>query len=132
MGLLSPSSRVLLAPHSWSSSFLVLLAGSSRSSCSSSSVLVTPTGVLAGDAHVALSVGVDGHDLRVAGMGDVLGEAFFVTEGFAFSFLGFADDISAFLSSRIRCMAINYASFSARFLEFSPRSFSSLFSLLWS
>ncbi|KAM1121111.1 hypothetical protein ACFX19_002879 [Malus domestica] len=65
-------------------------------------------------APVALSVGVDGHDLCVAGMGDVL------------------DDISAFLSSRIRCMAINCASFSACFLEFSPRSFSSLFSLLWS
>ena len=53
-------------------------------------MLVTPTGVLAGDAPVALSVGVDGHNLRVAGMGDVLGEAFFVTEGFAFCFLGFA------------------------------------------
>ncbi|RXI07247.1 hypothetical protein DVH24_026383 [Malus domestica] len=37
-GLLSPSSRVLLAPHSWSSSSPVLLAGPSRSSCSSSSV----------------------------------------------------------------------------------------------
>ncbi|RXH85664.1 hypothetical protein DVH24_009485 [Malus domestica] len=37
---------------------------------------------------MALSVGVDGHDLRVADMGDVLGEAFFVTDGFAFSFLG--------------------------------------------
>ncbi|CAN6701654.1 unnamed protein product [Malus baccata var. baccata] len=74
-GLLSPSSRVLLAPILGrpplrSSSSPVLLAGPSRSSCSSSS------GVLAGDAPVALSVGVDGHDLRVADMGDVLGEAF--------------------------------------------------------
>ncbi|RXH78587.1 hypothetical protein DVH24_002105 [Malus domestica] len=104
MGLLSLSSRVLLAPHSWSSSSPVLLADPSRSSYSSSSdkfqirrpismilfLLVTPTGVLAGDAPVALSVGVDGHDLHVAGMGDVIGEAFFETEGFAFSFLGFA------------------------------------------
>ncbi|RXH99349.1 hypothetical protein DVH24_011674 [Malus domestica] len=114
-----------LAPHSWSSSSPVLFAGPSRSSSSSSSVLVTPTGVLASDALVALSVGVDGHDLCVAGMGDVL--ARFLLISFAF-----VDDISAFLSSRIRCMAINCASFSARFLEFSPRSFSSLFSLLWS
>ncbi|RXI04500.1 hypothetical protein DVH24_038774 [Malus domestica] len=37
-GLLSLSSRVLLAPHSWSSSSPVLLAGPSRWSCSSSSV----------------------------------------------------------------------------------------------
>ncbi|RXI09251.1 hypothetical protein DVH24_033868, partial [Malus domestica] len=68
-GLLSPSSRVLLARSSF---LVVLLSGPPRWSSSSSSVLVTPTGVLAGDAPVALSVGVDGHDLCVAGMGDVL------------------------------------------------------------
>ena len=41
-----------------------------------------PTGVLAGDVPVALAGGVEGHDLRVGGKGDVLGETLFGTDAF--------------------------------------------------
>lgn len=51
-----------------------------------------PQGVLAGDIPVeALGDGVVDHDLRIAGEGDVLDNAFFVIAGTEGSFLGFAD-----------------------------------------
>ncbi|KAK3005108.1 hypothetical protein RJ639_016525, partial [Escallonia herrerae] len=40
---------------------------------------VVPAGALAGDIPVALGDGVDGHDLRAAGTGDALDEAFLTT-----------------------------------------------------
>ena len=57
---------------------------------------VGPVGVLAGDAPVALGDGVDGHDLRVAGKGDVLEVGFFKTEGFEASFLDFVNEVEFF------------------------------------
>lgn len=50
-----------------------------------------PQGGLADDIPATLGDGVDGHDLRVAGKGDVFDETFLAEDGFGVSFLGFVD-----------------------------------------